>query len=72
MNAVHTHAAEEWLPIVRGEFQEIPGLHLTKPQICRLWGLDASTCDALVDELVDERFLRRTANGGYARVDIGR
>jgi hypothetical protein len=59
----------DWLQIIRGEFQEIPGLHLTKPQIQRLWGLDAVMCDALLDALVNVRFLRRTDKGGYARVD---
>jgi hypothetical protein len=59
----------DWLQIIRGEFQEIPGLHLTKPQIQRLWGLDTVMCDALLDALVSVRFLKRTAKGGYARVD---
>ena len=68
MNAVETSVAD-WLHIIRGEFQEIPGLHLTKPQVQRLWGLDVPTCNALLDELVGDRFLKRTANGSYARVD---
>ena len=42
------------LSIVRGEFSEMPGLQLTKPQIQRLWGIESATCDALVDELVNE------------------
>ena len=54
--------------IVRGEFQEVPGLQLTKPQAQRLWGLDALTCDMLLDALVASRFLRRTQTGRYARV----
>jgi hypothetical protein len=62
-------AITHWLPIVRGEFLEVPGLHLSKPQVRRLWGLDPSTCDALLDVLVDGRFLRQTSNGTYARVD---
>jgi hypothetical protein len=62
---------QEWAQIVRGEFQEIPGLRLTKPQFQRLWGLDAPTCDALVDELVEDRFLKQTPNGTYARIDNG-
>jgi len=62
-------AITHWLPIVRGEFLEVPGLHLTKPQVRRLWGLDPSTCDALLDVLVDRRFLKQTNNGTYARVD---
>ena len=59
----------QWLPIVRGEFQEVPGLHLTKPQVRRLWGLDPPTCDELLDALVDGKFLKRTHNGSYARAD---
>jgi hypothetical protein len=64
-------AITHWLPIVRGEFLEVPGLHLTKPQVRRLWGLDPSICDALLDTLVDRRFLKQTNNGTYARVDAG-
>ena len=58
----------DWLPIVRGEFQEIPGTHLTKPQFQRLWGLDMQTCDALLGALVDVKFLKCT-DGAYARID---
>jgi hypothetical protein len=71
MNGIQTSAAD-WLHIVRGEFQEIPGLHLTKPQVQRLWGLDAATCDEILKSLVETRFLRRTHNGAYARVAAGR
>ena len=66
MTAGQTSLAE-WVPIVRGEFLEIPGLHLTKRQIQRLWGLDAAMCDALVAA----GFLRQTHKGGYARADGG-
>jgi hypothetical protein len=68
MSSIAT-AITHWLPIVRGEFLEVPGLHLTKPQVRRLWGLDSNTCDALLDTLVDRGFLRQTNNGTYARVD---
>jgi hypothetical protein len=70
MNTVETRV-EDWLKIVRAEFQEMPGLHLTKPQAQRLWGVDAPTCDALLSELVGSRFLKTTGNGAYARVDAG-
>jgi hypothetical protein len=50
---------------VRGEYQEMPGLKLTFPQACRLWQLDAPTCEAILEHLVDERFLLRTAEGSY-------
>ena len=71
MDSVQASLAE-WPQIVRGEFQEIPGLHLTKSQVRRLWGLDAITCDALLEALVDASFLKRTHDGSYARVDSNR
>jgi hypothetical protein len=61
----------DWLALIRSEFLEIPGLHLTKPQVQRLWGIDTMTCDALLEALVDARFLRRTHTGAYARLDGG-
>jgi hypothetical protein len=60
-------SVEKWEHIVRGEFQEMPGLTLTKPQVQRLWGLDEVTCDELLDVLVATRFLRRTPRGQYTR-----
>lgn len=59
----------DWLQLIRAEYLEIPGLHLTKRQVQRLWGLDSVTCEALVDALVDARFLRRTPAGAYVRAD---
>jgi hypothetical protein len=59
----------DWIHIVRGEFHEIPGLHLTRSQVQRLWGLDALTCDAILTSLVGSRFLRRTDNDTYALLD---
>jgi hypothetical protein len=63
---------EEWMPIVQGEYLEMPGLHLTKPQVQRLWGLDAGTCDAVLDALEAARFLRRTEHYGYVLSDASR
>ena len=61
----------DWIHLVRAEYLEIPGLHLTRSQVLRLWGLDEITCDALLDTLVDVRFLRRTHAGAYVRADGG-
>jgi hypothetical protein len=63
---------DEWLRLIRAEYQEVPGLHLTKPQVQRLWGLDPATCDALLSTLEDVQFLRKTQNNGYVRRDLGR
>lgn len=59
----------DWLRIIRAEFAEIPGLHLTKRQAQRLWGLDAGSCDRLLTTLETEKFLRRTLQGAYVRAD---
>jgi hypothetical protein len=54
---------------VQGEFMEMPGLRLTEAQARRLWGLDEASCDALLRALVDAKFLFRTHNGAFMRVD---
>lgn len=59
----------DWLQLIRSEYLESPGLHLTRSQVQRLWGLDTVTCDLLLEVLVDVRFLRRTHAGAYARAD---
>lgn len=63
------HDMKDWLPIIRAEYIEFPGMHLTKPQIQRLWNLDPETCDALVEALEAERFLRRTDRDDYIRAE---
>jgi hypothetical protein len=55
----------ELLGVIQAEYLEIPGLHLTKPQARRLWGLDPFTCDALLDALVAAQFLRCNHRGAY-------
>lgn len=52
---------------IQGEFREMPGLCLTNAQARRLWQLDASTCDSLLDELVTRGFLIVTDQGHYVR-----
>lgn len=54
---------ESLLRRVRSELREIPGLRLTPLQAQRLWGLDAVTCDAVVDLLTEARVLARSADG---------
>ena len=61
----------DWLQLIRSEYLEMPGLHLTKAQVQRLWGLDPVSCQCLLDALVDARFLKRTSDDVYVRVDAG-
>jgi hypothetical protein len=58
---------EETLQRVQGEFREMPGLRLTPAQASRLWGLDSVSSQALLDALVDARFLLRTHDGAFMR-----
>jgi hypothetical protein len=66
----HDHLLR-WLQLIRAEYNEIPGLHLTRGQIRRLWTLDDLTCDVVLSALVDGAFLRRTQTGQYVRLDSG-
>jgi hypothetical protein len=54
---------------IRSEFLEMPGLQLTMPQAARLWGLDVSACEQVVEVLVQSAFLRRTGSGAVTRAD---
>ena len=69
MSPAQTTVAD-WLQIVRGEFAEVPGLHLTKRQFQRLWGLDCDTCDTLLNILVNQQFLRETSDHSYVRASF--
>jgi hypothetical protein len=58
----------EWTRLIEAEYLEMPGLHLTKPQVRRLWGLDPQTCETVLSELIDEEILKKTPEGTYALV----
>jgi hypothetical protein len=60
---------DDVLQRVQGEFLEMPGLRLTEPQARRLWGLDAASCGALLGALIDAKFLFRTRDGAFMRVE---
>lgn len=62
-----TTTIADWVQLVRAEYLEIPGLHLTERQVQRLWGLDPATCASLLDALVHDGFLRRTRQARYVR-----
>jgi DNA-binding IclR family transcriptional regulator len=56
---------------IRAEYLEMPGLRLTLAQAQRLCGVEASTCRAVLDELVEARFLSLKPDGTYARASEG-
>jgi hypothetical protein len=55
---------------IRSEYREMPGLCLTFEQMLRLCMLDAMTGRAVVEKLVDSRFLKVTPDGQYVRCDL--
>lgn len=65
-------ADEDVLRRVRGEFLEMPGMRLTEAQARRLWNLDAAACRDLLNALVDSKFLFRTRDGAFMRIEPGR
>ena len=56
---------EPILARIRAEYREMPGLRLTFAQACRLWQLDAATCEGVLQSLLAQNFLVRTANGSF-------
>jgi len=62
---------EELIGRIRGEYLEMPGLRLTRPQARRLWGLDEHTSDRLLTMLVERKFLTCAADGAYVRLTDG-
>jgi Fic family protein len=52
---------------IRNEYLEMPGMHLTAPQAARLTGVTLAHAIAMLEELEDEGFLIRAADGTYHR-----
>ncbi|CAN5496668.1 hypothetical protein BH23ACI1_BH23ACI1_17230 [soil metagenome] len=63
---------DDVLQRIQGEFVEMPGLCLTAAQAQRLWGLERDVCHALLGALVDAKFLFRTRDGSFVRMDGAR
>jgi hypothetical protein len=56
---------------LRSVFLEMPGLRLTPEQVRRLCGIEWTMCKTALVALVDENFLRVTADGHYVRSTDG-
>jgi len=52
---------------VRAEYLEMPGLRLTAEQVERLCGIERTLCQAVLDSLVEAKFLSVGADGIYGR-----
>jgi hypothetical protein len=64
--------AEALVRRVRGEFHEMPGLRLTFAQACRLWQMDAGTCEVVLAKLIQDRVLHQTRDGHYVALPTPR
>jgi len=52
---------------IRGEFIEMPGLCVTAREAQRLFGLDAATCEKVLESLLRSGFLWRSGDGTFRR-----
>ena len=59
----HTTVAER----IRAEFNELPGLRLTRAQVRRLCSVDLRTCEQVLADLEREGFLSCDNQGQFAR-----
>ena len=58
MNPVRSNSVDErLLQCIRSEYREMPGLSLTLEQASRLWNTDPATSAAVLEVLLEERFL---------------
>jgi hypothetical protein len=63
------HSVEEWAQIVRSEYEESPGLALTRGQVKRLSGMNPDLCDAVLERLTKHGFLRENGRNMFVRDD---
>lgn len=55
---------------IKAEFLEMPGLRLTVPQASRLWGLERTLTESVIEMLVGSDFLRRSHAGVIIKNDV--
>jgi hypothetical protein len=53
---------------IREEFEEAPGLRVTRGEAARFWGLDEETCDRVLATLLATGFLAIDCDGRYGEV----
>jgi hypothetical protein len=63
-NGVHL---QDWLRLIRAEYDELPDLHMTQSQVEELLGLHAPVAEALLAALVSAGVLAKTPDGAYVR-----
>ena len=69
--SVESHGLfSDWIALVRAEYLEMPSLALTKSQMRRLWALDATACDAIIEVLTASEFLCQCSDRTFMRRDV--
>jgi hypothetical protein len=63
----NTRALDDVLNRVKGEYNEMPGMCVTRTQAQRLWGLDSATCERVLITLLERGVVRRTSRGMYVK-----
>jgi tRNA G26 N,N-dimethylase Trm1 len=58
---------EEIISTIRGEFNEMPGMRLTRAQFCRLWHLEGKHAERVIGALTASGFLRKDRENRYGR-----
>jgi len=67
MNSALRDSPEEIINAIRGEFNEMPGMKLTRDQFCRLWHLESNVAERVIKSLTASGFLKRDRNNRYGR-----
>ena len=66
-SAVTTAAFHDVLTRIRSEYDEMPGMCVTRAQAQRLWGLDSTTCELVLTALLERHVLRQTRRGMFVK-----
>ena len=62
---------EHLIARTRSEYIEMPGLRLTVIEASRLWGIEKDLAETILRALVDDGFLRISADGKFGRPTDG-
>ena len=72
MQKVVMRTIQDVIHRVRAEYLEMPGMQLKVEQVQRLFGIERTTCQIVLDALVEAKFLCMKVDGHYARSTDGR
>jgi hypothetical protein len=67
MSTALRDATEQVMSAIRGEFNEMPGMKLTRDQFCRLWHLERHQAERVIKSLTTSGFLRKDPQNRYGR-----